>query len=203
MSSECQRAFSGLSLALKPRTGLGLCRGRETQSPESSESPHNDRLFYVCLCVCVCVLFVCLLYFSVADSFNSVQLSGHFCLALLPVLTLKASSVRSQLSVLKLSSNQAASFTSMSPPRPFGGRPGPSGRWPHLGQALMTSTYFAEECVVSLHTFFCLHVSSLTRRMQSTVPVAHITLCVLSPPPSCLNLPLPVSIDSQQPRSQS
>lgn len=152
----------------------------------------------VYVCVCVCCLYDCsTLLLQLRPTFRALLLGfatsvgseGLFC--------------QSQLSVLKLSSNQTASFISMSPPRPFIGRPRPSGRWPHLGQALMTSTYFAEECVVSLHTFFCLHVSSLKRRMQSRVPVAHITLSVLSPPPSCLNLPLPVSIDSQQPQPRS
>lgn len=54
---------------------------------------------------------------------------------------------------------------------------------------------FVEECVVSLHTFSCLHMAPDKCRMQSAEPGARIALPspFRLPPPSCLNLSLPVS----------
>lgn len=147
----------------------------------------EDPVFAICA--------IALLFF-VADSFKPSR-----------SLYLTCSSVRLHIPaghfMLNLRSKQTASSIPTHPLRPFTGRPRLSGRWHHLGHMLMVGTHFAEECVVSLRTFLCLHVSPLKCRMASTTPVAHITLIPPVSSPSCLNLPLPVSIDSQQPQRQS
>lgn len=50
---------------------------------------------------------------------------------------------------------------------------------------------FIEECVVSLHAFFCLHMAPVKCRMQSATPRAQITLPV--PVLTCPRLSAPVS----------